>query len=221
MALSTCHRRPHPHGQSGVNTINHGNVTKFFIVGAAFVIGQRVAMKGGGYQLFVGRLRQKIAGHLFDRELVKRHVVINGLNHPVAVGPDCARRVVGVACRISITGQVQPLASPVFTVFGSSQQAVDNCFEGIFRLVCNKGLHFFQRRRKANHVQINTANQRFTIGFGGRLKVIIQHPAQDKVVHRVFDPRLIIGGSVGDGRLLRLHIGPVPRVRSSLSNPLF
>ena len=57
MALGTSHRGPHPDGHRRVDAIDDGNVAKLLVVGAAFVVGQRVAMKRRRDQLFIGRVR--------------------------------------------------------------------------------------------------------------------------------------------------------------------
>ena len=57
-----------------VHAIDDGDVAELLVVGAAFVVGQRVAMEGRGDELLVGRVGQQVAGDLLDRELVERLV---------------------------------------------------------------------------------------------------------------------------------------------------
>ena len=88
VALGAGDRRAHPGGQGGVHTINDGDVAKLLIAGAALVVGHRVAVEGRGDQLFVGRLGQQVPRELFDGKLVERLVLVERLDHVIAIGPD-------------------------------------------------------------------------------------------------------------------------------------
>ncbi len=76
MALGTVNRGAHPDGHGRIHAIDDGNVTEFFVVGAAFAIGQRIAMKGRRDQLFFGWVFKQVAGNLFDCELIKWFVLV-------------------------------------------------------------------------------------------------------------------------------------------------
>ena len=65
---------------------------KLFLVRAAFLVDQCVAMKAGGDQLVQRRIRQHVAGELFDRELIERHPGVDGRDHPLAILPDFPTR---------------------------------------------------------------------------------------------------------------------------------
>ena len=118
VALCTGHGGAHPRGHRRVHAVNHGDVAKLLIVGAAFAVGLGVAMKGGGDEL-VGRGRgQQIAGELVASKLVERLVVVDGADNPIAIRPNGARRIVGIARAVGITREVQPLARPMFAVGG-------------------------------------------------------------------------------------------------------
>ena len=81
--------------------------------------------------LVLGRVRQQVAGELLDRELVERLVGVERPDDVVAVGPDRARRVVGVAGRVGVAGQVEPHPAPVLAVGGLGEQAIDEPFVGV------------------------------------------------------------------------------------------
>ena len=125
MTLSTRNRCSHPDFHRRVHSIDHRDVAKLFVLCAAFIICHRVAMKRCGHYLFVTCIRQHIARQLLDRELIKRHVVVDRPNDPVAPRPDRARRIICVACGIRIPRKVQPLTRPVFTEFRSLKQMLD------------------------------------------------------------------------------------------------
>ena len=80
--------RPEKGGAEGVDAIEHGLDAKLFGIDAAFLVDLRVAMKPGGDLLLDGRIREQVARKLLDRELVKWHVAIKRVDHPIAVFPD-------------------------------------------------------------------------------------------------------------------------------------
>ena len=51
---------------------------------------------------------QQVAGELLDRELVERHVAVEGVDHPVAPPPHVALAVGLVAVGVGIAGRVEP-----------------------------------------------------------------------------------------------------------------
>ena len=49
----------------GVHPVEHSSGAKFFVIGAAFIIGHGIAMKTGCNQLCIRMSRQQISGELF------------------------------------------------------------------------------------------------------------------------------------------------------------
>ena len=96
-------RCSHPGRHGGIHAIDHSGIAEFFIARATFVVGFGVAMKGGGDELFLSWIWQEIAGNLFNCELIERHVGIEGTNDPIAVSPDGASGIVGIASGVGIT----------------------------------------------------------------------------------------------------------------------
>ena len=56
--------------------------------------------------------QQKISGDLFNRELVKGHVVIDGIDHPVTPGPDGPVKVFFISTSVGVSGMIKPDPSP-------------------------------------------------------------------------------------------------------------
>ena len=77
----------------------------------------------------------------------------------VAVGPDGARRVVGVAGRVGVAGQVEPHPRPVLAVGGLRQQAIDEFLVGVGARVADEPLDLLQGRRQAGQVEREPADQ--------------------------------------------------------------
>ena len=74
-------------------------------------------------QLVAGiRLVQFISGNLLCHELVERHISIEGTNNVIPIPPgDRTRIVTGKATGVSITGDIQPVLGPLFSIARTRQ----------------------------------------------------------------------------------------------------
>ncbi len=107
-------------------------------------------MEAGGRLLGKRGVGEQVAGKLLDGELVKRHVLVDGPDHPVAVSVRIgAGRVLLVAVAVGIAGQVQPVPSPAFAEVGRVEQAVDQPVVGFGIIVFDKGRDVFGTRKEA------------------------------------------------------------------------
>ena len=106
VTLGTIDRCAHPDLHGGVHAIHNRNTSEFFVVRATFAVGHGVAMECGGLSLRISGTRQHVTSDLFDGELVVRHVGIDRPDDPVAIRPDGARGIVGVAGRVGIACQI-------------------------------------------------------------------------------------------------------------------
>ena len=71
------------------------------------------------------RFGQQVAGELLDGELVERQVAVEGVDDPVAVGPDLAVVVEVDAVRVGVAGGVEPVAAAVLAPVRRCQQPLD------------------------------------------------------------------------------------------------
>ena len=126
VTLRAGHGGAHEDRVGGVDSVDDGGVAELLVARAAFVLGHRVAMEGGRDDLVFGRLGQQVTGHLVDDELVVRLIAVQGLDDPVAVGPDDTAGVGGVAGAVGIAGEVEPLTGPVFAVSRLGQEMGDD-----------------------------------------------------------------------------------------------
>ena len=78
-------------------------------------------------QAGIRRRNHFIAGELFADKPIPRHVVVERADDVVAIAPCPAPLGValGVALRVGVTGDVEPVASPALAVIWRSQQAID------------------------------------------------------------------------------------------------
>src|SRR6185503_4865964 len=85
MTLRAGHREAKPSGCRGCDTVLHGFGPIFLVITATLIVDLGIAIEPGGNFLFEGRVGKEVAGELFDRELIKRHVFIEGLDDPLAI----------------------------------------------------------------------------------------------------------------------------------------
>ncbi len=77
------------------------------------------------------RVRQQVAGELLDGELVERQVLVEGLDHPVAVRPHLAVVVEVDAVRVGVAGDVEPVPAAMLAPVRRRQQAFDELLVSI------------------------------------------------------------------------------------------
>ena len=64
------------------------------------------------FEVLIGK---KIACDLFEGKSVERHILVQGVYHPVAVAPGLSKKKVLVqAIGIGVTREVEPMSSPAF-----------------------------------------------------------------------------------------------------------
>ena len=90
--------------------------------------------------------RQQVPRELLDRELIKRLIAVEGVDHPVSVTPHEARPVGLVAVRVGIACGVEPDRGHPFPVAGRRQQPVDLFLKGIRRRVTDERIDLFRGR---------------------------------------------------------------------------
>ena len=116
---------------------------------------------------FIAQLAvQQISRQLRFDEAVVRHVVVERLDHPVAInirarewhvaailGIQAAHIVFGIARHI------QPVTAPALAVTRRRKQPVDHLLERVGRLVVHERVHFLGRGRQAGQIQRGAADQ--------------------------------------------------------------
>ena len=118
-------RQAKPDSSRRVDPIDGRGVAELLDVDAPLLVDHRVAMKTGGDSLVEGRARKQVAGDLLNGEAVKRHVVVEGPDDPVAVGPDRAFPVFLIAIGIGVTGAIEPVSAPALAVMRRGEKPLD------------------------------------------------------------------------------------------------
>ena len=102
-------RQAQPHGRGRRYPIDHVLHQELFGDDAPLAVLAVVPVEGGGDSLAQRGFGEQVAGKLFDGELIKRHVGVVGIDHPVAVPPHGSFGIGLIPAGVSIPGAVQPL----------------------------------------------------------------------------------------------------------------
>ena len=116
MTLATRDRTSQPYRCSGVDSIDDLIDSIFFRVDTRFYITRRQAMKTRRQLLLYSRSWQQITCNLLDRELIKRHICIQRIDHPIAIGPDATKLIGLIPVAVGITSQVKPGPGPLLSI---------------------------------------------------------------------------------------------------------
>src|SRR5215471_15373261 len=78
------------HGGGGLHAVYYIFNCVFFRNNAVLSVGAMIAIEAGSNLLVEGGIGQHITGDLLERELIKRLVAIEGVDHPIAPAPHTA-----------------------------------------------------------------------------------------------------------------------------------
>ena len=142
------------------------------------------------------RIAEQIAGELRAHELVVRQVVVERLDHPVAIQIRVRVRVVAAPLRIeravvvlAVARDVEPEAAPRFAVVRRREQAVDDLRERVGRLVLLERLDLVGRRRQAGQIERRAADQRALVGGAHRRQPVLLEPREHEAIDVGLRPR--------------------------------
>ncbi len=175
------------------------------IAGIALI--RKVPIEAGGDQR--GRIVgiELVAGDLLLHEAIVGLVLIEGIDHVVAIPPDVGARLIALEpFAIGVACEIQPVARPAFAVARRSQQAVYYLGERVGRGVGVESLHFFGRGQKTREVERSPADERDFIGRRRGLEMLLLQLGQNEGVDVVGDP--VPCGRRGDSRLRHLLKSP-------------
>ena len=115
-------------------------------------------------------------------------VAIERLDHPIAIPPGGDEEVIGLeAGRVGVAHQVEPVAAPALAVPRRREQAVDELFVGVGRLVVDELLHLLGRGRQAVQVEIGAAGEGAAVGFGSEVEFLLLELGEDEGVDGIAD----------------------------------
>ena len=170
MALGTPHRQSHPNLQRRIDTVFHGRDSELLIIGPPFIIAQGRPMERRGDTLSHRGTFKQISGELFDGELIVRHIVVERMNHPIAVGPKIPCQILLVPFGIGVASQIEPQAAPMLPETWMDEQLLDHAFDrsiAIELVFSDKSLDPRSLRVQADEVEPKTPDQRVRIRTWG------------------------------------------------------
>ncbi len=145
-------------------------------------------MEAAGDELIGRRLRQHVAGELLDGELVERHVVVERLDHPIAILPHCPQVVLFVAVAVGVAGKVEPGTSPAFAVMRRGEEPVDHTLVGVRGGVREKGVGLCRRGRQADQIQRHTAQEGLSRGLMRGLEALFLESREHELIDGIAHP---------------------------------
>ena len=149
------------------------------------------AERGQGVLVVASILRQAVGGQLLGDELVVRQIAVERPNDVVAVGVGIRKPPLlgeGVALGIGVAGHVEPVPAPALAIMGRGQQPIDQPLVGIGCTIGEKRFDFLRRRRQADKVISQAADERAAVGFGGRSQAGRLEPGQNERVEAGAEP---------------------------------
>jgi hypothetical protein len=165
VTAAAAERQAQPDGGGRLDAVGDIFDGVFFGDDPALGVAAVVAIEAGRDLLVERRTGQQVPGDLLDRELVERHVSVEGLDHPVAPPPHDSLAVALVAAGVGVAGGVEPRHGHPFAIAGRSQQPIDGPLVRVGRMVRQKLVNFCRRRLQAGQRQRHAPEQRRPVRF--------------------------------------------------------
>ncbi len=138
-------------------------------------------------------LVHQVGRELQANEPVVRHIVVQSLDHPIAVeiGIRITQRIVvshDVGLVLGVAGDVQPHPRPMLAEVRGSEQPFDDFPLRIGRFIRDKGFDLLGRGRQADQIERHPPEPNPPIGRRRGREFRVFHPFEHKRIQRPFDP---------------------------------
>ena len=171
-------------------------------------LARTAAAEAGGDQGLGIAGAQLVPGELEGEELVVGQVVVEGLDHPIAIAPGVGPFGVEFeAVGVGVVGQIEPVLRPSLAVGGAVEEAVDDPFVCIGEIVVQEGPDLLGGRRQAGEVERGAADQADAVELGGVLEFQGLHLGEDEPIDRIARPGCL--GRLGRYGMADRLIGPM------------
>ena len=208
MTLGALDGQPEHRLANAVEAIEHLRHAELLGHDGPFFVDHAVAEEAGGDQLILRGMGQEVAGDLLDQELVVGHVGVVSPHDPIAPDPLLAGQVFLVAVGVGVTGGVEPVPGPFFTIALARQQLL----QGGSKPIPLEFGQLFGAGRKTNHIEVETPAEGRVVGGRRGLQSTLTQSRADEGVDGVRGP-------LGDERLLDRLKRPMPSIVSPLLHP--
>ena len=169
----------------GIHAVKHRFHSELLRIDSAFFIDHRIAQESRRHHLLLRRIRNQVAGKLLLDESVIGQILVQRLDHPIAIKPDIAHLVFFVAVRVGIPCSIQPVAAPAFTVMGRSEQTIHLLFISVGGLVSNVCIHFFNRWWQPSQIERKPPQQSNLVRLRGWLERFLFQLGKNECVNRI------------------------------------
>ena len=218
MALAAGERQAEPGGACRVDPVEEVVEPLFLGNRSPLAIEEVIPVEATGYSLLDRRVGEEIAGKLLDREAVERHVGVEGPDNPIPPHPLPGVAVLLEAVGIGIAGGIEPRQRHPFAVMGAGKEPVDKFLVGVRSGIGDEGVGLLGRRRDADEVGREAADEGRPVSFGGGGHARPLDSGKNENIDRVADPAAVVHRRrLGAGRRLE---GPVLAVLGPGSDPL-
>ena len=120
-----------PDGECCVDSVDDVLDLKLFRDDTAFRVASMVAVEACRDFLIERRVRQQIASQLLNRELIERHVLVEGFEYPVTPTPHVSRTVRLIAVGVCVPRCIEPANRHSLGIARRLQQPIDDTFVSV------------------------------------------------------------------------------------------
>ena len=120
---------------------------------------------------------------MLDGELVERHVLLEGVDHPVPPAPHITGAVTLVAIGVGIARGFEPTNRHPLGVPGATQQTVDRLFVGVGVRVGQEVTRLGRGGGQAGKVKRDATQQGAAVGLGHRLQTLAIKPGSNEMIN--------------------------------------
>ena len=217
VALAAGERQAEPGGACRVDPVEE--VVEPLLLGnrPPLAIEEMIPVEAAGYSLLDRRIGEEISGKLLGRKAVERHVGVEGPDDPVAPHPLPGVAVLLEAVGIGVPGGIEPRQRHPLAIMRAGQEPVDEFLIGIGSGVGDEGVNLLGRRRDADQIGREAADEGRPVGFWGGFHARPLKTGKNEDIDPVADPATSI-----HGRWLRADRwleGPVLAVLGSGGDP--
>src|SRR5437762_2750309 len=101
-----------------------------------------------------------ITSQLFEQEAVEGRVVVERLDHVIAITPGAGTKAIILeALRFGIADDIEPVPRPAFAVVRTDEQAFHELFVSVSGRVVDEGGDFLGRRRQARKIEAEPTDE--------------------------------------------------------------
>ena len=150
MALTALNRQPEHRFADRIHAVEHRVHAELLRIHAPFFVKHRMSQEAGCDELILCRIRQEVASELLDQELVIRQIAIERVDHPISIEPHLPRLIFFKSIRVRVTGGIEPMSSPTFSVVRRREKPFDLLFKSIRRGICKKRIDLVRRWRQTD-----------------------------------------------------------------------